>query len=37
MRARLAEQGRRTILERFDVERNVRQFAGALWPESFPR
>ncbi|HWQ14627.1 MAG TPA: glycosyltransferase [Roseiflexaceae bacterium] len=36
LRARLAEQGRRTILERFDVERNVQRFASTLWPERFP-
>jgi glycosyltransferase involved in cell wall biosynthesis len=35
LRAELASEGRRTVLERFDVERNVQQFATTLWPEYF--
>jgi glycosyltransferase involved in cell wall biosynthesis len=31
----LAIAGRRTVLERFDIERNVRRFANTLWPEYF--
>jgi glycosyltransferase involved in cell wall biosynthesis len=37
LRGRLASAGRRTILDRFDVERNVQRFAATLWPESFSR
>lgn len=35
LREELAIAGRRTVLERFDIERNVRRFANTLWPESF--
>jgi colanic acid/amylovoran biosynthesis glycosyltransferase len=30
---KLAANGRRTVVERFDVEENVRRFAAALWPD----
>jgi glycosyltransferase involved in cell wall biosynthesis len=33
--AALARAGRQAVLERFDVERNVRRFASTLWPEWF--
>jgi glycosyltransferase involved in cell wall biosynthesis len=34
-REQLAQAGQRTILERFDVERNVLRFATTLWPDYF--
>lgn len=37
LRQRLGEQGRRSIIDRFDVEQNVRRFATTLWPEYFAR
>ena len=37
LRTRLGEQGRRTILETFQLEPNVRAFASTLWPEWFAR
>lgn len=36
LRAELGSAGRRTIFDRFDVERNVRRFAATLWPDCFP-
>ena len=35
LREQLGRNGRRTVVESFDAERNIRQFAGALWPEWF--
>lgn len=35
LRAKLARNGRRSIVDTFDVNRNVRQFASALWPDWF--
>jgi len=35
LREQLASAGRRTVLQRFDVERNVQRFAATLWPEHF--
>jgi glycosyltransferase involved in cell wall biosynthesis len=35
-RASLARQGKASVIERFDVEHNVRRFASTLWPEWFP-
>jgi glycosyltransferase involved in cell wall biosynthesis len=35
LRGRLGQNGRRAVLEKFDVERNVRKFAATLWPEWF--
>jgi len=32
----LGRNGRRFVLESFDVTRNVRRFAAALWPDWFP-
>lgn len=32
----LGRNGRRAVLETFDVERNVRRFAAMLWPDWFP-
>ena len=37
LRARLGEQGRRTILQTFQLEPNVRAFASTLWPDWFVR
>ena len=37
VRTRLGEQGRRTILQTFQLEPNVRAFASTLWPEWFAR
>lgn len=37
LRTRLGEQGRRTILETFQLEPNVRAFASLLWPDWFSR
>ena len=33
LRSRLGKNGRRSIVDTFDVERNVRQFATTLWPD----
>jgi glycosyltransferase involved in cell wall biosynthesis len=35
LRQRLGAQGRTSIIDRFDVEQNVRRFATTLWPEHF--
>ena len=35
LRERLAQNGRQTVVETFDVERNVRHFATTLWPQWF--
>ncbi len=35
LRDELATNGRRTIVELFDSEVNVRRFAAALWPDRF--
>lgn len=35
LRGKLRSNGRKTILESFDVEQNVRRFASTLWPEWF--
>jgi glycosyltransferase involved in cell wall biosynthesis len=35
LRQRLGRNGRRSVAETFDVERNVRLFAAALWPDWF--
>jgi glycosyltransferase involved in cell wall biosynthesis len=32
LRRRLGAQARRTVVQRFDVERNVRALAETLWP-----
>lgn len=37
LRTRLGEQGRRTIVETFQLEPNVRAFASTLWPDWFAR
>jgi glycosyltransferase involved in cell wall biosynthesis len=37
LRTRLGEQGRRTVLDTFQLEPNVREFASTLWPEWFAR
>jgi glycosyltransferase involved in cell wall biosynthesis len=37
LRTRLGEQGRRTILQTFQLEPNVRAFASTLWPEWFAK
>jgi colanic acid/amylovoran biosynthesis glycosyltransferase len=36
LREALGRQGRRTVMESFDVETNVRRFAETLWPRWFP-
>lgn len=36
LRAKLGRNGRQTVVERFEVEQNVRKFAATLWPEWFP-
>lgn len=36
LREALGRQGRRTVVESFDVETNVRRFAETLWPGWFP-
>lgn len=33
--AELGRNGRRAVLETFDIERNVRRFAATLWPDWF--
>ena len=35
LRARLGGNGRQSMIETFDIERNVRRFATTLWPEWF--
>ncbi|MDY6876431.1 MAG: glycosyltransferase family 4 protein [Chloroflexota bacterium] len=35
LRERLGQNGRQAVVEKFDVERNVRQFAATLWPDWF--
>jgi glycosyltransferase involved in cell wall biosynthesis len=35
LRVRLGRNGRRTVLEKFDIARNVRRFANTLWPQWF--
>lgn len=35
LRQQLGAQGRTSIIDRFDVEQNVRRFATTLWPECF--
>jgi glycosyltransferase involved in cell wall biosynthesis len=35
LRVELGSTGRRTILDRFDVERNIGRFAATLWPDCF--
>lgn len=35
LREELGRKGRQSILDAFDVERNVRRFATTLWPEGF--
>lgn len=36
LRKNLAQNGRQSIIDTFDVNRNVRKFAIALWPDWFP-
>jgi glycosyltransferase involved in cell wall biosynthesis len=36
LREKLGRNGRRTVEEKFDVQQNVRRFAGTLWPAWFP-
>ena len=36
LRKKLAQNGRRTIINKFDVNHNVRKFANTLWPDWFP-
>lgn len=35
LRAQLGGNGRQSMIETFDIERNVRRFATTLWPEWF--
>jgi hypothetical protein len=35
LREELGIKGRQSVLDSFDVERNVRRFATTLWPEWF--
>jgi glycosyltransferase involved in cell wall biosynthesis len=35
LREKLGRNGRQSVVEEFDVERNVRQFAATLWPAWF--
>jgi glycosyltransferase involved in cell wall biosynthesis len=35
LRKRLGRGGRQSIVDNFDVKRNVRQFAATLWPDWF--
>jgi len=35
LRAKLRRNGQQTVIEEFNVERNVRRFAAALWPNWF--
>ena len=35
LRAKLGQGGRRAVIEKFDVERNVQCFANTLWPHWF--
>jgi colanic acid/amylovoran biosynthesis glycosyltransferase len=36
LRRRLGGEGRHTVVERFDVEKNVQMLADTLWPRSIP-
>jgi len=36
LRERLGQNGRQSIVNRFDVNRNVWKFAITLWPDWFP-
>ena len=36
LRGKLGRNGRQTVEEKFDVQHNVRRFAGTLWPDWFP-
>jgi glycosyltransferase involved in cell wall biosynthesis len=33
LREKLGRNGRQTVIERFDAERNIRRFAATLWPD----
>jgi glycosyltransferase involved in cell wall biosynthesis len=35
LRERLGQNGRQSVVKKFDVKRNVRRFAATLWPDWF--